>query len=440
MTDQYPKLRHNFAVFGIDYIFFAVALGFMNFNTVVPTFAVRLGASEALVGVVITILLLSWSLPQLVAGNIVARQKSKKKIIIRMALIGRPAILALALLVALTRGEPPWLSLVALCLAFVIFFGTDAFSAIAWLDLLGQSFPAHRRGSFVGLWQVGKAIGLLGVAALVAFVLSEQGLSFPHNYALLFGSAGLCLGLSIVAIALIHEKQDTGTGGQATYVPWRDFGPHLLRLWREDRRFRTVSIARAMFTLSTMAFPFYVLYATQELRLPTQSIGLFILAQTVGTSLASLSLGRVADRRGAQRTIQIGASIALTAPLLALAITLSDGGVQALLIHAYVWIYVCIGLTENLFMLGYLNYVYDITPDGQRAIYMGTFNAIASIGMLGPIIAGWLLSRTSYSALFVCTLALGITALLLALRLPLARELGNAAAAASAPSSGSSPE
>jgi MFS family permease len=182
-----------------------------------------------------------------------------------------------------------------------------------------------------------------------------------------------------------------------------------------------------------MAFPFYILYATEKLHFTEQVIGVFIVAQTGGVLVAGLVLGRVADRHGAQRAIQIGALLALTAPILALTIAFAGQNVAGILRNAYAWIYICIGLADNLIMLGYLNYTIDITPPGQRAIYMGIFNALATIGVLGPTIAGWLLSRTSYPVLFGVTLAIGTAALALAFSLPASRELAQPVPQAAAP-------
>jgi MFS family permease len=174
-----------------------------------------------------------------------------------------------------------------------------------------------------------------------------------------------------------------------------------------------------------MSFPFYVLYATDTLAVPDQTIGVFIFAQTVGASLASLFLGRLADRQGAQRVIVVGTIVAITAPILALAFAL--GGLT--LRWAYVWIYICIGLVDNLIMLGYLNYLLDIAPPGQRTIYMGTFSAIGAIGVLGPTIAGWLLGLTSYSFLFAISLGFGLLTLAVMARLPRVRDNTPAAGA-----------
>ncbi len=422
MTEQYPKQTHNFLAFGMDYIFFAVGLGFINLNTVLPTFAVLLGSSPAVVGTLITVLLLFWSLPQLAAGNIISRFERKKPFLVTVAFAGRPMVMLLAGLIALTRAQPPWLILLALIVAFALFLGSDGFAALAWFDILGRSFPPEKRAGYISLWQVGKAVVLLGVAAVVGFALSERGPAFPYNYALLFGLAGVCFIISAVAISRLHERPAQEGEATTTIIAWRDFARHLIALWQQDSRLRLITLARVCFSLSTMASPFYILYATDVLKISTQVIGVFILAQTVGVLVASLVLGRVADRWGAQHAIRIGVVIALTAPILALTLTAVGGSLVEVLSRAYAWVYICIGLAENLLMLGYINYVFDIAPPGQRPIYLGTFNALGAIGVLGPTIAGWVLSQTSYQMLFGTTLGMGLIALILAFRLPGARD------------------
>jgi MFS family permease len=171
-----------------------------------------------------------------------------------------------------------------------------------------------------------------------------------------------------------------------------------------------------------MIFPFYVLYATDELHIPAETIGVFIFAQTVGMILASLILGRVVDRQGPQRAVQIGTLIVMSAPVLALGLALGDSEVAEVLRTGYAWIYICMGLANNLVFLGFNNYVLEIAPASQRTIYLGALNTINSIGAAGPAFAGWLLGVTSYPVLFAVSFLFGIATLVSALRLPSMRQ------------------
>ncbi len=116
----------------------------------------------------------------------------------------------------------------------------------------------------------------------MGFILSESGPPYPFNYALLFAIAGLLLLVSMFGLSLIYDNRSPASEPTTTVIAWRDFGRHLARLWKQDSRLRHISIARVLFTLSTMAFPFYVLYATEKLHFTEQVIGVFIVAQTGG--------------------------------------------------------------------------------------------------------------------------------------------------------------
>ncbi|MBN1310615.1 MAG: MFS transporter [Anaerolineae bacterium] len=422
MNPTYPKQKRNLFAFGLDTIAFSVALGFINVNTILPTFVSQLGASSTSVGLLVTIFGLSWSLPQLFAGNIVARFERKKPLILVIAFAGRITIPAMAVLITATGANPPWLIQAMLYIALAIFLGSDAVAAVCWLDMLGRAFPPDKRGRYISIWQSIAAVGVMGASELVRQTLSEGGLPFPNNFALIFALGGAALYISAIGTTMIYEPPPTDEEASATPIVWRDFGRHLIQIVNEDHRLRQVIIARVLFSYGMMAFPFYVLYATEELHIPEQTIGVFIFAQTVGTIFASLILGRIADRRGPQHSVQIGAVIVLSAPILALITSLSSVETIILLRNAYLWIYICIGLATNLLFLGFTNYVLDIAPASQRTIYLGAFSTINSLGVIAPTLAGWLLATTSYSVLFAVSLAFGVLAAFYALRLPSMRQ------------------
>jgi MFS family permease len=418
MEQSYPKLTRNLLAFGTDTIAFGIALSFININTILPAFVSQLGASTTSIGLLVTIFGLSWSLPQLIAGNVVARFKRKKPIVLAMAFTGRLTMPAIAILIAVTRASSPWLIQIMLYIALALFLGTDAFATIGWLDMLGRALPPEKRGRYISIWQAIAAVGVMGASQLVRVILSDSGPPFPGNFALIFGLGSTALYISAIAATRIYEPPDGSEDSATVSIAWRDFGKHLIAIWRQDHRLRQVTVARVLFSYGVMAFPFYVLYATNELRIPEATIGTFILAQTIGAMLAGLIIGRLADRHGPQRAVQIGSLIILSAPLLALIMVLCGQEVATQLQNAYLWIYVCIGLATNLPFLGFANYILDVAPANQRTIYLGAHNAVNSIGVIAPTLAGWLLGRTSYGILFAASLVFGAGALIAAWRLP----------------------
>ncbi len=422
------NLRHNFIVLGADFLFFGLALGFLNANTILPSFASLLDAPAVFVGLISALIHLSWNLPQLFAGPLIARLPHKKPLLIRVAFLGRPVIPLFGLAIFLTGARPAWLILALLVLVVLLLFGSDAFAGVAWLDIVGRAFPTQRRAGYMSIWQALTSLGVLGVAALVRFILGANGPPFPNNYALLFGAAGVMLMLSALAITLIREPDDNDRDPDLPALSWGNLMGNLRSVWQSDPRFRQATISRVVFGLSTMAFPFYVLYATKELQLAPAVIGLFISAETVGVLVGSLLLGRIVDRLGAQRGVQIVLALLLSVPLFVLA--LDAVGAGSVLSRLYIWIYFCIGVSNNLVLLGYFNYVLDIAPAGQRTVYIGMSNALGGIGVLGTVLGGWLLSLAGYRVLFIVSLVLTLLGLILALRLSAAQSRSEGAAEA----------
>ena len=423
MANRHSHQLRNFLAFGSDTVFFSIAFtGFMNPNVILPAFTTRLGGSAESVGLLIAVISLAWSTPQAIAGNIASRFSRQKPFVLAMALSGRMFIFGLVALISLTQANPPWLSLTAIYLALVIFLGTDGFATIGWMDMLARAFPAKKRGSFISIWQAAAAGGVLGVSALVSYLLGEQSAPFPSNYALLFGLAGLFFIGSAIGTLAIYEPSTAGDM-PPPHIAWRDFWSHFVKTLRDDERLRQVTLTRMLFTLGTIASPFYVLYATEQLAMDPSLLGTFIGAQTVGIMIAGLTLGRIADRFGAERAIQIGICVVLSAPAMALIISFSDGAISLLLPYLYIWIYVCIGLANNLPFLGFANYILDIAPTNQRTVYSGIVNTINSLAMPTLWVAGWLPEHISYEALFSITLIFCFLALLFALRLPTSRNL-----------------
>lgn len=417
MGQDYTNQRHNVFSFGGDTISFQTALSFINVNTVLPAFLAQLGGSSTSIGFLVTMIGLAWCLPQLIAGNLVARYKRKKPLVVLLAFVGRATMPALAILIVATRANPPFLIQIMLYVSLIVFLGSDAFSAMGWLDMLGRAIPPEKRGHYISLWQAIAALGVTGASLLVRVILSEQGPPFPDNFALIFALGSVALYASAISGATIWEPPLSDENPTSEHIDWSRFGRYLLQILREDHRLRRAAVVRVLFSMGAMAFPFYVLYATDKLHLPDETIGIFIFAQTAGAMLGSLVLGRMADRHGPQRVIQIGSFVILSAPILGLALTLGGSGLADILRNVYLWIYVCIGLANSLLFLGFSNYVLDIAPANQRTIYLGAFNTTNSVGTLGTTLAGWLLGVTSYSVLFAVSLLFGVLTFLFALQL-----------------------
>jgi MFS family permease len=405
--------RRNWFAFLGDYLGFGVGLIFANTTTTLPAFAAALTDNKVLIGAVSSVWAGGWLLPQIFAAHYLSDKARKYPIMMKWQLIGRPAFPLFVVWLLLGGARYPALTLGLFLLAIIIFMSTDALVALSFLDLFGKAMPADRRGRLIGVGQVLTGLAAVGAGAVIQRVLGSNGPGFPMNYAIIFGLASLGFAFSTISCGLIVEAPEAV---EARRPSLREYVPQLGRLWRDDRRFSLITLVRLLSGLGSLATTFYVVYATDWLHLPPAAVGLFAAAATVGTALAGLLLGVLADRYGSQRVVQVVTWAQFFVPVLALLCHLGVFGSAVNLV--YPLLYVLLGVYDGSMMLGFLSFVLEIAPPGQRPTYLGLTNTLTGVLIVLPMLGGFLLQRTSYPLLFGLTALGTLSAALLALRLP----------------------
>src|SRR5512139_641444 len=98
------SLQRNTTASMIDSGMFGAALGFIGYSTVLPTLALALTKSEPYVGLITTLWMGMWLLPQLPAGRRLAGRAYNKPVLVKMAFISRVSLIALPLALALNAN------------------------------------------------------------------------------------------------------------------------------------------------------------------------------------------------------------------------------------------------------------------------------------------------------------------------------------------------
>jgi hypothetical protein len=254
---------------------------------------------------------------------------------------------------------------------------------------------------------------------LIAAILGPNGPAFPDNYAIILTLAGFFLLVSLTSWSFVIEPEEPV---QEMRANWRDYLPQLMDTLRQDRAFARLILVRLLAGCDGLALGFYILFATRELGLPPETIGLFTAAQTVGRIAASIGMGTLAERAGSHRVVQVATGISFTAPIVGLALIQLEGGSGTLTAVIFAWVFVTLGITINSNMLGYYNYVLEHSPAGQRPTYIGLLNTMSGILVILPTLGGTLLRATSYTVLFALTGCILIIAHLFSLTLSSARD------------------
>jgi len=405
-----PNYRWNFVAFVIDYVFFSVAISFARPDSVLPAFVRQFTRSAPVIGLVSTVWNGCWLLPQVIAARWI-NDKPRKKPYLMTGLSGRAMfwIIALALWFGLARHTSAMLVLFFVCLG--LFALADGLASVAWFDMLARAIPVKRRGRLMGIGQAISGLAGLGVGLAISRILQSARFTFPTDYALIFTLAGAAFIPSTIALIMLREAGiKTEEDGQE-----RRHKDGWLTPLLHDPTFRQMMACRILVGMVTLVTPFYVVHATDVLNLPEVVIGSFVAAQQVAGVATGALLGLVSDRWGPCYTIRISSAISIIGPLFALVAHLADGG---LLVRAYPLVYVALGVYQGSTMLGFYNYLLEIAPDDVRPSYVGLGNTVLGVLTLAPMLGGWLLEATSYTALFAITTGLVSVGFLLALRLP----------------------
>jgi MFS family permease len=393
--------RKNRLGFLTDYVFFTVGLTFAGLNTTLPAFAAGLTDNSILIGLISAIWLGGWLFPQIFAAHYLSTIPRKLPVILACAWIGRPVFLLLGVFLMVSGATAPGLILLLLYLSIFHFSFTDSIAGVAWFDILGKAFSHRERGRLIGTGQL--VAGILSIAAggAIGWILQSSGMDYPDNYALILILASLSFMISFSGMYLVREPAEPVVERRQKML---EYLPGLVRLIRKDRTFLRVNVSRLLIGLCGLASPFFAVFAIRELGVPEAGIGGFAIAQTAGSALAGLLFGWIAGRRGSHVVIRIVGGVYLLALVLVLAAGTACGG-AAVSTGLMAGAFLLLGLGDGSIMLGFLNYVLEIAPTGQRPVYIGLTNTLAGIIILYPFIGGALTEWTGYRIVFLLAAA-----------------------------------
>lgn len=400
--------RRNYRLFLWDFIVFTVGMGLLGPSTVIPDFVRGLTGSEILIGLSGQLFDICWLLPQLLVARRLLTVARKKWWFVIPNIPVRLLILTLSGVIVLVGGEHKSTILAA----FLIFYGLaglgDGLVGVPWLDLVGTSLDDRRRARLFGLGTAVVGVGMIGLNPVVRTILGDQGPGFPNNYALLFAISGTLFALTVPATAFLRELP--GATPHDIQPTMRDYLPQLAHVLRTDGPFRAAITSRLLVGLSTMAAPFYIGFATEQLGMSSSvAVSNLLLMQTLGSVGGSLLLSWMGERH-LLLFIRLLIGLAVLQPLLALLASVTG---PAPLYVAFV----AAGCIGGSLMLSFMNWVVIYAGHERRPIYSGLLNSLSAVSLLlAPLMGGLIVQGLGYEAVFVVALAFVIVALVVCVR------------------------
>jgi MFS family permease len=383
-------------------------------TVVLPYFVGQISDSYTVVGLVPAIGIGFWALARFPAALLVAPQRRKLPWAIGAALIraAATALLAAVCFRAEEGAEDPLRNAFFICL--IAYSLASGFASVPTAAVLAKAIPHDGRELFFrqrNIWG-----GLAGIVAglVVAQLLSDAGPDFPRDYALLFLAATVCQTATAFFVATLREPlRVPGTRLPPVTTIVGGMGRALA-----DGNFRRFFGFRLLFSLSTLADPFFVIFATSELVVAPSILGAYVIALVVGR-LASMPLwSALARRYGEKSTLQVAALVRLVAPLLALLLPYVTGtdlyrervDDNRVLAGLFGVAFLAIGASLAGQARGNYAYLAEVAPMRLRPSYVGLTNVALAAVAFAPIVGGLLVDRSGYRLLFLAATLIGLAA------------------------------
>lgn len=276
------------------------------------------------------------------------------------------------------------------------------FCSIATKDVFGKTIPKTRRGLLNGL--MGSVAGAIAAATGLLFVLNPAWESNAILAILLAAAASLWVFSAIMVWAVkeypgANDSDDNGWGRS-----WQRFG-----LLNSDREFRQFVASRSLALGSSLAAPFYVALAQNELGSSFRYLGFFIIAEGLAGLISGTYWGKFADR--SSRLVMTSAST-LAAIVTLLVIIYSISTPLSELVSAalfYPVAFFLLGVAHAGVRTGRKTQLIDMAEGNQRTDYVSVSNTSLGIALLIVGIIGAFIASISIQAvlLFMALLSLG---------------------------------
>ena len=414
------------------------AYSFTDPQTVLPVFVITLTSSPILAGAVSGLFEAGWFLPQMFVSGLLQHRERKLALYRIMAFVRTASWIAAACAVFLIGNSNYSLLFWIFFLCYLgVCLGAGT-AAISFMDIVGKSLPAHRRGSFFAYRRlIGGFLGI-GAGMIVARVLSPQsGLKFPDSYGLLFVFTAVFAVLGLSSFSMVKEPIEPVSPSRV------GFANHLRncgRILREDANYRRYFTQRVLASFSLLALPFYATYAVTVLGARLAQVGLMVSLWMLSGMLSNVLWGALSDRRGSRILVVVSSALGILPPIIALGSVLVPLRPVALPSSLAVWLPDCIcetdvrllvflscfvfnGFSDAARKVSISAYLLDISPTVLRPTYVGLMNTISAPLALAPALGGLITQVFSYRAVFWLSLVFALLAFVVSLRLVEARHL-----------------
>ncbi len=344
----------------------------------------------ALVGLIPTIITALTLIVPLVGGHLVSNAPSKKRLIIVVNAVGRPAIM-LMVPILLFIGDSS-LVIVAFVLLISLFSASQSISGLAWQDLFAMTIAERARDRLLGTLQVVAGICSLVASFFVKALLDTDLLDKKLRFASIFLLAGFFLSLSIPAMLGVREQARASDDSQDRRL--KSYLASLLACFA-DKTLRNLTFVTILGLVAASGSAFIYLFASNNLGMQANEISVLIVVQTVGAISSGLLWPRIARAFGNKYVIVIAELLTLVMAVLCLLSRQGSGAIWLMSLVVFLF-----GIRMGSWV-GYTNYLLEFIDAKTRIQSLVFKNTLVFPFSFVSVLAGILVDNVGMVPLLV---------------------------------------
>ncbi len=357
-------------------------------------FAKEVGAQPIQIGLLSALSGVIAPLAQLYGTRLLEQGSNRKKIVLTFTLLQASMWIPIAALaIALHLGYLANAGALIFIILYTLLVALGNITFPAWFSWIGDLVPENERGKYFSLRN--RIIGIIGLIVVLAgaFVMDifrTRGYLLL-GFALLFAIAATFRLYSLVALK--SQYAPLFKTKQSDYFSFISF------LKRMDN-FGKFTLYLALFNAALMvASPFFAVYMLEELKFSYVTLMLVTLSSTLIYLITIPLMGRISDRYGNKRLLQIANVAFIFSPLPWM--MLRDPILLIIIPQLFA------GVANAAFVIGTTNFTYDSVSPRHRPLCVAYSNIMVGVGtFVGALLGGFILkyynsgSEVSYIFLF----------------------------------------
>ena len=384
-----PRIsRHNFWSYLWHAGFFALAVNFMDTDTVIPAVLIHAGGGPLAVGILTAIMLGLSRLFQLLFAGLFEPFPYKKRFMITGIFLRIFSLALVAFSLFYSGRMAPGVLIGVIFFAMTLFSVSGSLANVPYIDILGKSIAREERKRFFSVKQIVNSVGILISALAVRQVL--RSFDYPVNYSVNFWFAS---GLLLVASAGFFAIREVPSSRPPQRKGVKDF---LRRIGPELKRYP--NLVSYLFILNTVGIavtfvPFMIMLAKATSGISAGFVGNLILLKVSGMVLPGLVLYFYHRKYSYKRVLKISVVLGGLLPPLSLFLVQYPG--------IYQYLFVVSGIFLTLYKVAINGILIEISTDENRTFFAGISGAGNILASLLPIFSGMFILWFGYTVVFI---------------------------------------